>query len=85
MQDNYLSLVIPCYNEADNIPPLIERLTRMLSQRDNIEVILVDNGSTDRTAEVLQKILAQAGTHSAIRMLTLPRLRRGYFMRTQRR
>jgi glycosyltransferase involved in cell wall biosynthesis len=50
------SLVIPCYNEAENLPLLLERC-KELTVRSDIEVVLVDNGSTDRTAEVLQKLL----------------------------
>lgn len=51
-----LSLIIPCYNEADNLPLLLERCTS-LSNHPNIEVILVDNGSTDNSSEVLTNLL----------------------------
>ena len=50
-----LSLIIPCYNEAANLPLLLERCS-LLSSED-IEVILVDNGSTDNSPEVLQSLL----------------------------
>jgi len=50
------SLIIPCYNEAKNIPLLLERC-RDIVDRKNIEVILVDNGSTDNTITVLKKML----------------------------
>ena len=50
------SLVIPCYNEAANLPLLLERC-KELAARSDFEVILVDNGSTDSTAEVLQNLL----------------------------
>ena len=50
------SLVIPCYNEAENLPLLLERC-KSLAERPLIEVILVDNGSTDRTSEVLKELL----------------------------
>ena len=40
------SLVIPCYNEAKNIPLLLERCA-VFNGRDDFEIILVDNGSTD--------------------------------------
>ncbi|MDX2083963.1 MAG: glycosyltransferase family 2 protein [Candidatus Melainabacteria bacterium] len=51
-----LSIVIPCYNEAANLPLLLERFSRAI-QRDDVEVILVNNGSTDDSAEVLQHLL----------------------------
>lgn len=51
-----LSLVIPCYNEADNLPLLVERCRGVFSDpRD--EVVLVDNGSKDKTAEILPGLL----------------------------
>ncbi|MQA52328.1 glycosyltransferase family 2 protein [Pseudomonas piscis] len=53
-----LSLVIPCYNEAANLPLLLERCKEVVSGSD-VEVILVDNGSTDSTPDVLAKLLPQ--------------------------
>ena len=50
------SLVIPCYNEAANLPLLLERCKKLADQ-PGVEVVLVDNGSTDNTAEVLQNLL----------------------------
>jgi glycosyltransferase involved in cell wall biosynthesis len=50
------SLVIPCYNEAANLPLLLERC-RELVARPEVEVVLVDNGSTDTTAQVLENLL----------------------------
>jgi glycosyltransferase involved in cell wall biosynthesis len=50
------SLVIPCYNEAENIPLLLARCNDLL-RRPGVEVVLVDNGSTDGTADVLSEIL----------------------------
>jgi glycosyltransferase involved in cell wall biosynthesis len=51
-----LSLVIPCYNEAANLPLLLERCKRVAAHAD-AEVILVDNGSTDHSPAVLNKLL----------------------------
>lgn len=50
------SLVIPCYNEADNLPLLLERCKELVV-RTGIEVVLVDNGSIDSTSEVLKNLL----------------------------
>jgi len=50
------SLVIPCYNEAANLPLLLERCKEVARQSD-IEVILVDNGSTDNSPAVLSELL----------------------------
>ncbi|MES2356518.1 MAG: glycosyltransferase family 2 protein [Pseudomonadota bacterium] len=50
------SLIIPCYNEAANLPLLLERC-KEVSINSGVEVVLVDNGSTDNTAEVLLNLL----------------------------
>jgi glycosyltransferase involved in cell wall biosynthesis len=55
-----LTVVLPCYNEADNLPPLLECYAQeWRAQRLPAELILVDNGSTDHTAEVLARELAR--------------------------
>ena len=51
-----LSIVVPCYNEAKNIPLLLKRFSEVIL-RDDIEVVMVDNGSTDNSAEVLESLL----------------------------
>jgi glycosyltransferase involved in cell wall biosynthesis len=58
------SLVIPCYNEAANLPLLLERC-KTLGACEDVEIILVDNGSTDDSPAVLEKLLpAYPGCHS---------------------
>lgn len=49
-----LSLVIPCYNEARNLPLLIGRLEESFVAGSDAEVILVDNGSTDESRAILR-------------------------------
>ena len=45
-----VSIVVPAYNEAENIVPLMQEFSKMFSgSRMNGEVILVDDGSTDKT------------------------------------
>lgn len=51
-----LSLVIPCYNEAKNLPLLVERIGASF-KRSDVEVILVDNGSKDDSPAVLAQLL----------------------------
>lgn len=53
----YLSVVIPVYNEEENIPLLHECLSRVLREQDySYEVIYVDDGSTDGTFSQLQSL-----------------------------
>ena len=51
-----LSLVIPCFNEAENLELLLTRLDSAFRDAD-IEVILVDNGSNDNTQDLMSLLL----------------------------
>lgn len=51
-----LSIVVPCYNEAENIPLILARFSEVIKRTD-VEVILVDNGSIDDSAQILEKLL----------------------------
>ncbi len=52
-----LSIVLPCYNEQDNLPALCQRLDAVAIANNRVEIILVNNGSTDRSAQVLMEML----------------------------
>ena len=52
----FLSIVIPLYNEADNVQPLLKELGGFIkSFKKPTEVIIVDDGSTDRSFELLKR------------------------------
>jgi glycosyltransferase involved in cell wall biosynthesis len=54
-EDIYLSLVIPCYNEEENVEVLLTRVNTALTLLEKpFEVILVDDGSTDSTPQLLR-------------------------------
>ncbi len=53
-----LSIVIPCYNEAKSLPALVARCVKVLAAEPACEIILVDNGSTDESADVLAQELS---------------------------
>jgi glycosyltransferase involved in cell wall biosynthesis len=54
-----VSVVVPCYNEAGNIPLIIERFSNVINACPGLEVVLVNNGSADNSKEVIQEELAK--------------------------
>ena len=64
-----LSLVVPAYNERENLTPLLAEIDSALAGR-SYEVIVVDDGSTDGTLETL-KTLRQ--THPQLRVIAFER------------
>ncbi|QKX05573.1 glycosyltransferase family 2 protein [Aquimarina sp. TRL1] len=57
MRINTLSIVIPCFNEQDNIKFLFEELKKVLNDFDFVvEMIFVDDGSKDGTFGEIEKI-----------------------------
>ena len=66
-----LSIIIPAFNEADNIEPLSEALGRVLGEAAiEYEAIFVDDGSRDGT---FQNIEAAAGENARVRGLSFSR------------
>jgi glycosyltransferase involved in cell wall biosynthesis len=67
-----LSVVIPLYNEEDSVSPLLSRMQAALADYSLAwELILVDDGSADRTVEIARTEAQQYGRH--IRVLVLQR------------
>jgi len=74
-----LSIVVPVYNERDNVLPLIEEIVAALRGRTAFEIVYVDDASRDDTLDVLRdarsrypelrvvRHLAQAGQSAAVR------------------
>lgn len=71
MIDRSISVVIPCYNEQDNIRPMYQRLTAVMSRlTPRYELIFVNNGSYDGSAPILAEI---AHVDPRVSVLTLAR------------
>jgi len=56
-----VSIVVPVYNEADNISALIAEIVEAMSGAEAYEIIYVDDGSKDNTAAVLKQIQQDVG------------------------
>ena len=52
-----LSIIFPCYNEVDSIERIVACIEKTLEGLNKVEIILVDNGSTDSTPLVLSQAL----------------------------
>jgi glycosyltransferase involved in cell wall biosynthesis len=67
-----LSVVIPMYNEADNVEPMIARVHEGLAGYPHPwELILVDDGSSDATPHELRRVGSKFGPH--VRVVELMR------------
>lgn len=64
-----LSLVIPCFNEEKNLSLLLSKCNESFSGKE-IEVVIVDNGSTDNTKEELSRLLPQYPFIKVVRIET---------------
>jgi glycosyltransferase involved in cell wall biosynthesis len=51
-----VTLVIPCFNEEGNLNTLFERALSLVGKNPEVEVIFVDNGSLDRSGEILKNL-----------------------------
>jgi glycosyltransferase involved in cell wall biosynthesis len=62
-----LSVVFPVYNEEENIPILLDEIANAVDGKWSYEIVAVDDGSTDRSLEVLR---ASKAAHPTLRVLT---------------
>lgn len=63
-----LSLVIPCYNEARSLPELVRRCAEVTAAEPDLDILLVDNGSTDDSPAVLARELEGRTRISSLRV-----------------
>ncbi|MDJ0507646.1 MAG: glycosyltransferase family 2 protein [Crocosphaera sp.] len=55
--DVYLSVIVPIFNEVKNLPILIEKIAEVLQKNQlNYEIICIDDGSQDGSAELLREL-----------------------------
>ena len=59
-ENRLISLVIPCYNEAKSVRGTATRIVEAFRSQDiRLELVLVDNGSTDDTGRIIDKLMAE--------------------------
>ena len=55
MENNKVSLVLPAYQEEDGIEPVLQELLLIQEKGSIDEIIVVDDGSTDKTSEIIEQ------------------------------
>ena len=64
-----VSIIVPTYNERENLPILVERIDKALKNKYSYEIIVVDDNSPDRTWEVALKL---AGKGYPVKLVRRP-------------
>jgi glycosyltransferase involved in cell wall biosynthesis len=67
-----LSIVIPAYNEVESLPALVDELIPVLERLDgrSWEIVMVDDGSTDGTTELMSRLAAERPRTKAVLLRT---------------
>lgn len=79
MSTTQLSVVIPAYNEEGRLPGTLRQvLSYLASQALTFEILAVDDGSTDRTSELVKQLAAR---DERVRLLCLPHRGKGAAVR----
>ncbi len=69
-QTPLLSIIVPAYNEERRLPATLSQVIAFVEAQDvPFEILVVDNGSTDRTAEIAHEFAAQ---HPCLTVLSQP-------------
>lgn len=69
MNKPFLSVIIPVYNEEQNIIPLLHRLLSVLN-KNSYEIIFINDGSTDNTEAIIKK---EARKNTNIKLISFQR------------
>lgn len=62
-----LSVIVPAYNDAENLREALARLTDQTLPPETYEIVVVDDGSTDATSDVIAQLTA-GGRHRGVRL-----------------
>jgi polyisoprenyl-phosphate glycosyltransferase len=64
------SLIIPVYKNAENIPSLLDALTQINKEINELELVFVVDGSPDSSAALLAELLPQSKLHAQVLVLS---------------
>lgn len=62
-----VSVILPCFNEEENIKDVIDDAVLYLQKYHEAEIIVVDDGSCDKTYQILQKLISVCPVLKVIR------------------
>ena len=71
-----LIIQIPCLNEEQTLPETLKDLPKSLSGIDSIEILVIDDGSTDRTVQFAK----EHGAHHVLKLTNNKGLARHSFL-----
>ena len=69
MEKRTLTIVIPCYNEAENVAPLLAEVQKVVAEKLPdylLDVLFIDNNSTDGTRDIIRTLCAKDKSVKAI-------------------
>src|ERR1700730_4945900 len=70
LTERSISIVVPCYNEQENIRPLHERTAAVMAEvTTDWELVFVDNGSRDASGKTFAEV-AEQDTHVTVLSLS---------------
>jgi glycosyltransferase involved in cell wall biosynthesis len=68
LQKQKISIVIPTYNEEQSLQTLTSKILKTLNKIANLEIIFVNDGSTDNSLQILKQL---KNKHSQIKIISL--------------
>ncbi|MBT8231324.1 MAG: glycosyltransferase family 2 protein [Saprospiraceae bacterium] len=69
MKDISYSILVPLFNESDSFQKLIERLSNLMDkENETIEVVLVDDGSSDNTFQLIEEITQKDERYRGVKL-----------------
>jgi len=65
----YLSVIIPAYNEERRLPKTLEEIDKYLSRQSyDYEILVVNDGSKDRTVEIAKNLAPKINPSTSLRI-----------------